>query len=564
MARIKQIQMRLFKLGIRISFLCFFVLFNLALIAQNYTHQQSVMDYLDRMAQKGNIELPNLVQPLDRTEVFNLLATLQKQNSLTNIEKSELAFYLAQYQFDNLNYNKKLPTYKLREIQKYIPKKIFNNTSNFHPHLFTYTDTGFRIMVDPLLELGITGYSKNSTITSTGIQLMGYVGKRLGFQMSMRDVNETGDFDSTRIENNAPGIIRKAESIYNKLNYSQINATLGYRFNKGSLVVGQDQHVIGYGKMGNIVLSDKAPSYPFFRIEYHPTKWLRFNYMHAWLQSGIVDSTKSYGLGNTVFDGKRQFFVPKFYAVHMVEITPTKGLTIHVGESIVYSDELQLPYLNPISFFKAVDNNKFGDNISAGANGQIFMGISSRNHIPKTHFYTQLFIDEIRISSVVENKKSRNQVAYLLGASVTDVVIPYLTFNAEYSRVNPYVYRNFIPAQNYSHSTYTLGDWMGANADRLTLAAKYNPLPNVSVKGYFMKIGKGAQNTLEQQYFEYPQQAFGTMPLYKQNIVGLETFYEVYNNIQIRFSHVWSATKPSVGKSESQTLTSIGIAITKF
>ena len=556
--------MTLFKFLVRTTFLCLFFLFNSTLIAQNYTHQQSVMDYLDRMAQKGDIEFANLIQPLDRTEVFNLLSSLQKQNSLTSIEKRELAFYLAQYQFDNLNNNQKLPTYKLRDALNYIPKKVFDNTTNYHPHLFTYTDSSFRILVDPLLELGLTGYSKNSTITSTGLQLMGYIGKRVGFQISMRDVNELGDFDSTRTGNSAPGIIRKATSIYNKLNYSQINATLGYRFNKGSVVVGQDQHVIGYGKMGNIVLSDKAPSYPFFRIEYHPTTWLRFNYMHAWLQSGIVDSTKSYGLGNTVYDGKRQFFVPKFYAMHMVEITPTKGLTIHAGESIVYSDELQLPYLNPISFFKAIDNNKFGDNISAGANGQIFMGISSRNHIPKTHFYAQLFIDEIRISSVVDNKKSRNQIAYLLGASVTDVAIPYLTFIAEYNRVNPYVYRNFIPAQNYTHSAYTLGDWMGANADRLTLMAKYNPKANLSIKAYFMKIGKGDQNSVEQQYFGYPQQAFGSQPLYKQNMIGLESQYELYNNIQLKFSHVWSSSKPNSGKSESKTLTSIGIAITKF
>jgi hypothetical protein len=89
--------------------------------------------------------------------------------------------------------------------------------------------------------------------------------------------------------------------------------------------------------------------------------------------------------------------------------------------------------------------------------------------------YAQLFIDEIRVSSIFSTSNSRNQIAYQLGGSVTDVGVPYLTLTAEINKVYPFVYRNFLPAQNYSNSNYPLGDWMGSNADRFEFIANHHP-----------------------------------------------------------------------------------------
>jgi hypothetical protein len=48
---------------------------------------------------------------------------------------------------------------------------------------------------------------------------------------------------------------------------------------------------LGYGNGGKIILSDKAPSAPQFRIDLTPVKWLSFNYAHFWLNSQLIDST---------------------------------------------------------------------------------------------------------------------------------------------------------------------------------------------------------------------------------------------------------------------------------
>ena len=524
--------------------------------AQVFTHQQTVVAYLERMAQKGAIEFNDLMKPVDRATVFNLLNQLQQNKNLTKIERDELTFYISYYSFDNLE---KAYIPKSLTVFKQIKKNLFKE-----PHILNYSDDNFRLMVDPLAEIGFQGSKKTSQLVSTGFQMMGYAGKRIGFQLSVRDVNETGDYDSLRIDNTLMGFNRKQTINTNLLSYSQFNANLSYRFNKGMITVGQDQNVLGYGKTGNLVLSSKSPSYPYYRFQYNPTKWMSVNYMHAWLQSGVIDSLKSYGTGNSVYGGQRESFIPKFYAIHFVEVRPMKGLSVHLGESIVYTDQLEPAYLMPLTFFKAYDNNKYNDKITTGANGQFFMGISSRNQIPKTHLYAQLFIDEIRVSNIFNSTKSRNQIAYQIGASVTDIGLPYLTLTAELNKVYPFVYRNFLPAQNYSNSNYPLGDWMGSNADRIELIANYHPKPRLNLRAYYRVMAKGGAGSIEQQYFLTPSPIYGFDPQYKTNKFSFESSYELYSNVNILFGYSAYQMKPLLQNPITSDMVNIGLVFSPY
>jgi hypothetical protein len=405
---------------------------------------------------------------------------------------------------------------------------------------------------------------KFNSIQARGFQLMGYAGNRIGFQLSFVDIDEQGGFDSLRLDNELPGFVRKETTNPKILNYSQMNATLSYRLNKGMITVGQDQQVLGYGKYGNIVLSDKAPAYPFYALNYQPSSWLKFNYMHAWLQSGVLDTRATYDLNNKVYGGVRQQYLPKFFATHSVEIAPMKGLKLNLGESIMYSENLQLAYMLPVTFFKAFDNQKYADNILSGSNGQFFLGFSSRNQIRNTHLYGQWMIDEIRLGSSFNAGTSRNHLGYQLGASVTDLFLHYLTFNAEYTRLNPFMYRNFIAAQNYSNANFSLGDWMGANADRIYLSAKYHPKANLSIEAFAFMMRKNGQGSIEAQYFAVPQPKFGFDPQYKRNRFGLNAQYELWNNLILNFSYANTYQKPTIGNGKWFTDASFGICWNKF
>lgn len=538
-------------------FLVCLVFTSTSLRAQTVSHQQNLNEFLERMSQKGFVDYYDLMKPVDRKHIFSLLQTLKNNTQLNPVEKKELSFYINGYELEDSSF---MPNKPVAPSFKHFFKKPFDQQ-----HLFLYKDKDFGLIVDPMVQITEQIYNGNSISSKAlGFQFIGYIGKHLGFQMSYQDVNETGRFDSVRMDNDLPGVVRKQTTDPRLFNYSQMNATLSYQFKKGKITVGQDQNIFGYGKSGNLVLSNKAPAYPFYAFNYQPTKWLKFNYMHAWLQSGVIDSTASYPTGNTVYGGSREKFVPKFYAMHSLEITAMRGLKFNIGESIVYSDQLEPAYMIPVTFFKAFDNQKYNDNILTGSNGQLFVGFSSRNQIAKTHVYGQLFIDEIRISTMFNAGKSRNQLGYQLGVSRADVFIPNLTLTGEYTRINPFVYRNFLPAQNYTNSNYSLGDWMGSNADRLWLSANYHPIANVSLTGFMMMLSKGGAGTLEQQYFAQPQPAFGFDPQYKRTKLGLEASYTLWSNVHFRFTCSNTYQKTAQGTSKQFPEASFGVYWNKF
>jgi len=525
--------------------------------AQTFSHQQNLDQFLALMSQKGFIDYNDLIKPNDRTYIYSLLQTLKSNNNLSTLEKQDVNFYLSGFKLEDSTY---LPNDKVKPSFPQFFKKPFDEQ-----HLFLYKDKSFGFILDPMVQVTEQNINGNSiSAQALGIQFIGYAGKRLGFQMSYQDVNERGHFDSVRQNNDLPGVVRKQTTDRHLFNYSQMNAKLSYRLNKGNIIIGQDQNIFGYSKSGNLVLSDKAPAYPFVAFNYTPTKWLKFNYMHAWLESGVIDSAASYKTGNSVYGGVREKFIPKFYAIHSVEIIAMKGLKFNIGESIVYSDQLELTYMLPVTFFKAFDNQKFADNILTGSNGQIFMGFSSRNQIPRTHLYGQLFIDEIRMGAIFNSTDSRNQLGVQTGISITDAFIPHLTLNAEYTRVNPFVYRNFIASQNYTNDNYTLGDWMGSNAERIYMSALYHPKAHVFFTGYMMLVKKGGAGTIEQQYFAQPQPKLGFDPKYQSAKLGVEANYAFWNNVNFKFTCANTYFKPNQGKTSSIPEASIGIYWNKF
>ena len=345
-----------------------------------------------------------------------------------------------------------------------------------------------------------------------------------------------------------------------QINYSEVRANLSYTWKNGTISFGKDNITWGYGENGKIVLSDKVPSYPYIRLDYAPLKWMSFNYMHAWLNSNLVDSNLSYNTYTGGVSGDiRVLFIQKYLASHSITIKPMKGLDIALGESIVYSDQLDPGFLIPINLFKIYDNNHSNYSINAGSNGQIFLQISSRNQIKNTHLYASTFIDEIRVSEVFNKLKSRNQLGYTIGGSVTDLFMPYLTMGAEYTRVNPFVYSNLIPAQTYTSYNYSLGDWMGNNFDRKTLFIKYTPIPRLKIYASYQDIKKGGSGTIVQQYLAEPQPSFLFDYQKTRKDIFIQASYELIHNLYLKTSAQWINQTYSNGSNTKNTNYALGI-----
>ena len=508
--------------------------FFIQVISQNVWNNSNseVHPFLYRMAQKGFIDFNDLIKPINRVQVLNALNILnQKDFALTNVEKKELNFYLQEY---------------TRPLIEQI--SLFKKDQNKRWRAGAIVSNDFEFYIDPILGINnFSGSGKNIRQLSNGFELWGTAGKNksLGYQVYYRDYTETGTINNNfREESATPGNILIGAKSDNKINYTDIRANINYNFKKGNISFGKNNIIWGYGENSNIVLSNKSPSYPYIRLDYKPLKWLNFNYTHAWLNSNIADSSLSYFTNTGRIDNDfRLVFVQKYLATHSIEVEAMKGLNIAIGESIVYSDKMDPGFLIPINLFKFYDNNRSNYLIEAGSNGQYFLSLSSRNQIKNTHLYCTLFIDEIKVSSIFNKIESRNQLGYNLGGSITDVFIPYLSLGAEYTRVNPFVYSNLIPAQTYTSYNYSLGDWIGNNFDRAILIAKYTPIAKLKLVARYQKIRKGGAGTIYEQYTAQPQPNFLFDYIKTRTDIFFQARYEYINNIYLTTSLTLMQTK---------------------
>jgi len=522
--------------------------------AQNIyeNHRTEVYGYIARMAQKGLVEVDDYIQPISRQAILLALLEIQKkQQSLTKLEQSELKFYLQEYNTIQVVSNKDNTT-----------ADFIKKDANGRWRTLAIHSKDFQFNLDPIANIQVSssdGHKINQI--SNGFNLWG-TSKNFGFQMYYRDYTETGDFDKiTSFENPNTGIILVGLSTPTKINYSEVRGNLSYSWKNGSVNIGKDNLLWGYGENGRIVLSDKSPSYPYFRLDYKPLKWLSFNYMHAWLNCNLVDTSRSYNTWTGGVSGdQRILYIPKFLVTHSIKFTPMKGLDLAIGESMVYSDKLDVGFLIPVNFYKVYDNNRSNYLINAGSNGQVFMQASSRNQIKNTHLYTTLFIDEIRMSEIFNAAKSRNQLGYTIGGSVTDFLISYLTLGVEYTRVNPFVYNNLIPAQKYTQYDYFLGDWMGSNMDRQLFFIKYTPLPKLKLYARYQRIRKGGEGSIWDQYAAEPQPAF----LYNYNKTRKDIYfqanYELIHNLYLKGVYQHISETYSTGTKLNSSMFQLGVA----
>jgi hypothetical protein len=514
-----------------------------------------VYQFLARQAQKGNINFDDLIQPVSRKEISSLLHYLRDSVTTLSVkEQKEVGFYLNEYSEFNADY---------KDATHYIwGKDQYNNRA-----LLNVKKDDFIFRADPALTYEYTGgQNKGVYKQATGMAFWGQAGKHFSFQAYFQDINESGKgVDSLKRFSPETGIQRTA-NLNNKstaVNYSDVRGNITYAWNNGLISIGKDQLLNGYGQEGRLILSDKAPSYPYIRLDYSPLKWLHFNYSLASLQSGIIDSARTYNKGNSLYGNFREVYVPKYMASHSLNFLPIKGLELSVGESMISSDQFDPAYLIPVLFYKAYDQYASRYKITTGSNGQFFFQASSRNHIPKTHLYATLFIDEIRLETAFNSATSRNQLGFNIGASTTDLFIPYLTAGLEYTRINPFVYNNFIPAQTYTSQTYLLGDWIGQNADKVIAWLSYNPMPRLITSAQLVYVRKGVEGTLLDQYFASPQPKFLQQgPVQSQTQISLEAKYELIHRLYTRlaYQHQRGVIDPQVQTSAVPNQVSLGVS----
>ena len=500
-------------------FLAFIIILSHPLFAQIVYEplHRDVYSFLSRLSQKGIVEFNDLIRPLSRKYIAEKLWTAKtySYNELTSIEKDELEFFLKDY------YHESGPRFSSQLVFDSLTFLNYDQAERWR--VFSYTSNLFKLNISPILGLQIGSRDKGKlTHTWNGIYLYGYFNDFLGFSFDFRDNTEKGNtIDKIKAFTPITGVNARSNSnvigyTNDKIEYSEVKTVITADWDWGDFAIGKDFIEWGYGEGGKLVLSQKAPSFPFIRLDLNPVEWLRFNYIHAWLLSDVIDSTDFY---LTKVGTNRFFYREKFMAAHSVTVTPVKQLDISIGESIVYSDRLEISYLMPFMFFRLADHYLSRQYNAAGSNAQFFASLSSKNHVKNTHLYSTLFIDEITLSGLFDRYKQRNQLGFSLGGSVTDLPVENLTLTAEYTKIYPFVYNHFISTTTYESASYTLGHWIGNNADQIYGSLNYRFIRGFQATLWGQYVRKGEEGSAEQQIDIQPQPPF---------LFGLRTNYTYF------------------------------------
>ncbi len=413
----------------------------------------------------------------------------------------------------------------------------FNNDSLY---LFSYYDSEFSIIINPVL-IGNYRISEDNTIfhTGNGINLYGKAFKNINYKFLFYDNHEKW---------NSPLKFRRFSretGIHQVVlgDYSELIINMNYEWSNGKIAVGKDYFSIGSGHDGQLIMSNKAPSFPFISLDYQPTKWLKFKYIHAWLNSGLVDSNTIKYTGAIVKSYSKTYDSRKKYlALHYITVLPWKNLEVTLGESMVYSDNIELLYILPINFYRLSDHYlSNGDN---GDNAQIFGDIKYSIPQYSSEIYSTLFIDELQLGKVLSGDNGGTKhLGFTIGLQKNNILVNNNKFSIEYTRINPFVYNNFNPAQTYYSSGYQLGHWIGSNTEQFHVEYEQLFFDKLSAKIMYDYIRKGKKETVDEQYtLPNPPFLYGTKSIYEA--FELQLKYTPFHPLQffLEYQHLFKNT----------------------
>ena len=535
---------------IKISFYILLLIFHASrLLAQSTyepTYNKEIYTFLDKQAEKGIISFFDDIRPISRIKIaeklkqLDNLAIQQFNNStinLSSIEHDQLEFFKKEYAFE-INFIKN-DTTKIDEFFKFGINDRFN--------AYKYYDKNFTFDIDPIFQMKYDMVQENY-MQFGGIKFKGRISDFVGFYFSYRDFMEEGkNIDVYKNFTPTTGVKNHRATLNEHSEYSETRGgiTLGWKW--GNFTFAKDWLNIGTSYQSSVILSDKVPSFPHIRLEIEPVSWFKYNFVHAWLDSQLIDSTtiRYSGVNSEVLDVSKNYSRRfKYYVSHTFSFQPYNNWWLTFGESIIYGDRLEPIYFIPLFLRLADHYNSLGTG-DTGDNAQIFLNTSYRSIATKSKFYLTLFIDEFSPGDILGGGDNAQVFAITIGTSGTNPFWKDSYYTIEYSALRPYNYMNADPLQQYTSSNYQLGHWIGTNAQQLYFSYEQFLSRSIKLKTYFQTIQKGSKEDINNYY----NRVTSTYPLLSGDVsdyseIGLSVSYNPYHDffLELDYSYIINST----------------------
>ena len=453
------------------SLLILIQILNSEIYSQELPHpinNTGVYDFLDELANSKIIEINSAVKPYSRLFIAKKLEEADdSRDQLNTRQLKELDFYMKDFGKEIDGKGSQWPEKRL--------------------DLFYYKDSLFSITINPILGAELFNNSSGSaTYWRNGLEARGYIGK-WGFYAALRDNHEKPLLGR-------PEYLTQREGGHLKVrtDWSEMTGGITYAWKWGNIGLVKDASEWGNNYNGANIFSGRSPSFTQIKLNINPVRWFNFNYFHGWLNSMVVDSTKSFMVTNSYGSDYREVYHKKFIAANMFTFTPLRNLNISAGNSIIYdAANVDPSYLIPLFFYKSVDHSQTSgiDNM----NSQMFLDISSRQ-IKHLHLYASMFIDELSVSRITKDDEW-NFFSYKAGFRVSNFPVENLSFTTEFTYTYPLTFQHYVPTTTFESSRYNLGHYLKDNAREWYLAFDYKPLRALNINIFFIDAIRGPDYT---------------------------------------------------------------------
>lgn len=432
----------------------------------HHVRNAGVYEFVDELANIGIIDLNSSIKPYSRKQISQMLkAASEKRDLLNKRQEDELDFYLKDFG---------------KELH---PDKNFKRRFD----VLYFRDSLFAATLNPVV--GLKTFSNDSDFVFrrwVGAEAWGYMGKHVAMYASLRDYHENYRIGTrTFLNHHQGGGYKPVDQKGGEFSEMRGGVTVGWDW--GSIGLVKDHVEWGSGYNGTNILYSRAPSFMMLKLMVKPAHWFELNFIHGWLVSQVIDSSRTY----TYAGARRDLFHPKYIAANFLTFTPLPGLNLSLGNSIIYSDmDIHPAYLTPFFFYKSVDHHLNGMSNYTGQNSQMFFDISSRQ-IKHTHIYLTLFLDEISLARMFEKDRHSNFFSLKTGFRLSNFPLQNLTLTAEYTRNNPQTYEHIIETTNFESNRYNLGHYLRENSQEIYVSVTYRPFKNAKIDISYTQAQKG-------------------------------------------------------------------------
>ncbi len=468
-----------------------------------------IYTFLTELSNEQIIDLNTQTTAQNRKNISEILSSVDP-DLLNSRQQKELAFYLKDF------------------------NKEQNTSTNFDKRLdlLSRIDSSFSITVNPIFGGNYMINQNNSAYHWwNGAEAWASAGK-WGFWGSLRDNHESEYLTQPDFMNQNLGGANFKVMSTGQVDYWESRGGVTYDFGIGSIGLVKDHFSWGSNYHGANILSGRTPSFPRLNFEIKPVEWFEFRYIHGWLNSMVVDSTRSFYVSNAYGTDYREVYHGKYIAANLFTFRPFKNLHVSFGNSIIYDyDDAHPAYFIPIIFYKAVDHQ-----LSSGINNmnsQMFFDVSARP-FRYFHLYSTLFIDELAVKRI-NDADNHNFYSFKIGSRITNL-LPNAYGGIEYTISNALTFRHDVPTTTFESNNFNMGHYLEDNSKEIFLQLGYRPIRNMDVNLSWSHAEKGPDNTL-----------LGTMPrasiepftpvVWESDELALNVSWQVFNDTYIRLGY---------------------------